>query len=113
LRGTIREDDDAFRIGGDEFALILPRTNAAAAFTLIERLFQAARAALPAGPTLSAGISVVAANEPLAGNVDESELRESADAALYEAKRAGRDTAVVLRASSGLADGRQEPHRAA
>ena len=113
LRSTIREDDYAFRIGGDEFALILPRTNAAAAFTLIERLFQAARAALPAGPTLSAGISVVAANEPLAGNVDESELRESADAALYEAKRAGRDTAVVFRASSGLADGRQEPHRAA
>jgi len=87
LRRT-RVEDRPFRIGGDEFALLLPYASASEAETLLERLRQTVETTLP-GVTVSIGIA------ELDEEVEDAEtLREQADAALYESKRRGRNTIV-------------------
>ena len=81
----IRATDLLSRYGGEEFALAFPAWPMEIAISVIERL----RAAVPEGQTCSAGLAV--------WNRDETadELVARADAALYEAKRRGRDMTVV------------------
>jgi len=69
------------RQGGDEFTVLLPGASVAAGVELVERL----RDAVPAGSTCSAGVAEWDPEESL------SLLFASADAALYQAKRAGRN----------------------
>ncbi len=96
LREGIRRTDRAFRIGGDEFALLLPFTEADDAAVVARRLLAACleprvgRDALGA-VSFSAGIAAA----PAMG-LDRDELYEKADAALYEAKRAGRTEVRVF-----------------
>jgi diguanylate cyclase (GGDEF)-like protein len=91
LRAHARRDDIVARMGGEEFFLLLPATDLPTATRVAERLRVAiATAPLPVSVTVSVGISVL---PDLAGSVDE--LIESADRALYDAKRAGRDRVVV------------------
>jgi diguanylate cyclase (GGDEF)-like protein len=75
-----RSGDRAYRIGGDEFALLLPHTDTEGACTLGRRL---TRALADDGAAVSIGISVVRGGER------RDTLRAEADAALYEAKRRG------------------------
>jgi diguanylate cyclase (GGDEF)-like protein len=86
-RGT-RRIDTAARLGGDEFGLILPDTSEAAARVLLERL----RTSLGAAASGRAGqvtLSIGAVTfEAVPGSVTEMVAR--ADAAMYQAKRAGR-----------------------
>jgi diguanylate cyclase (GGDEF)-like protein len=78
-----RDIDTAARFGGDEFALILPETNAEAAKLVAQRIRE--RVANDGkGPKLS--ISVGVAIYPQNGNSIESLLRE-ADSGLYAMKR--------------------------
>ncbi|MER3418342.1 MAG: hypothetical protein C4343_04415, partial [Chloroflexota bacterium] len=96
LREGIRRTDRAFRIGGDEFALLLPFTEADDAAVVARRLLAACleprvgRQALGA-VSFSAGIAAA----PAMG-LDRAELYEKADIALYEAKRAGRTEVRVF-----------------
>lgn len=92
-RASLRETDLAARIGGDEFALLLPQTGAAPACEVVERL----RAALAAGPgpdapAMTISVGVVSFPE-VAGPLDV--LLRQADEALYRAKEAGRDRVVI------------------
>jgi diguanylate cyclase (GGDEF)-like protein len=80
-----RSTDRAYRIGGDEFALLLPGTDSEGTQTLIRRL---SRKLVDAGAPASIGVAA------LRGGESPSELRAEADAALYEAKRGGRGGAV-------------------
>jgi diguanylate cyclase (GGDEF)-like protein/PAS domain S-box-containing protein len=84
-RLTLRVTDFIARYGGEEFALLLPDCAPDETVRLLERL----RAATPQGQTISVGIA----------HWDRSESPESllarADAALYEAKEAGRDRVVT------------------
>jgi len=75
-----RPGDRAYRIGGDEFALVLAHTDAEGARVLARRL---SRNLADAGIEASIGVS---AQRP---GVQADTLRAEADAALYEAKRQG------------------------
>jgi diguanylate cyclase (GGDEF)-like protein len=82
---------DAFgRIGGEEFALMLPDTDMAGAAVLCEKLrSRVAKIATGAEPlTVSFGIAQAEDGR------DARTMLEQADRALYAAKRAGRDRAV-------------------
>ncbi|MFP4131417.1 MAG: GGDEF domain-containing protein [Thiohalospira sp.] len=95
IRGQLRPVDHFARLGGEEFALLLPDTDVAAAEVVAERL----RSALGQQParyngrefpvTVSLGISQWRPGEPV------DAFLGRADAALYRAKADGRDRAVV------------------
>ena len=91
-----RQEDYAFRIGGDEFAMILPHSDDRTALAAMERLRQAVARALKDGPTLSIGVTSARNAEG-----DEGVLRQQADSALYEAKLKGRNAAVLFVPSDG------------
>jgi diguanylate cyclase (GGDEF)-like protein len=90
VRGTL---DVVGRIGGDEFAIVLPETDYASASELAERLRQMVATELIAvddGESIACAISVGVAT--LAGNVNSfDDLMVSADKALYRAKSKGRN----------------------
>ncbi len=95
---SIRRPDRPFRIGGDEFAILLPHTEADGARIVARRLL--ATALQPAlrmddqprsGISFSAGVSAMP--DPA---TTRAQLYAQADAALYEAKRAGRTDVVVF-----------------
>lgn len=96
MRDSSRSTDVACRIGGDEFAMLAPDTEAEAALDVARRLGGLVRKIevpdLPgsANPTVSIGCSVYP--RPAATG---SELIENADAALYLAKQQGRDRVVM------------------
>lgn len=87
LLHQMRSDDRvlAFRIGGDEFALILPRISLSDAVSIMHR-FQAKCAGEKLSATLSVGLAVL-----IPSSSDAAILHEQADVALYEAKRRGRN----------------------
>lgn len=104
LRDRARLDTDIpARVGGEEFALLLPMNGPEGARTLAERV-RASVADAPfevAGVSLSMTVSIGIAAIPDHAATPE-ELVRRADLALYEAKRAGRNRVVVF--SSGLLD---------
>ncbi|HEX5898225.1 MAG TPA: GGDEF domain-containing protein [Solirubrobacteraceae bacterium] len=81
LRDALRAGDAAFRIGGDEFAVLMPETTAEQAAIVAARI--AAPHGAERGPRLSCGIAGASGD----GN-DAETLIASADAALYATKRA-------------------------
>jgi diguanylate cyclase (GGDEF)-like protein len=89
LRG-LRTEDRSFRLGGDEFGIILASTKPAGAATAMERLRQDAPARLY-GATLSIGIASTIEGH----GVDSISLRAQADAALYAAKHFGRNSIMT------------------
>ncbi len=91
LKTVLRESDTASRLGGDEFILVLPDTDAQAAAKIVDKLLEAV--ALPYQVehyalivTASIGIAIY----PHDGESLESLLR-SADTAMYRAKEDGRN----------------------
>jgi diguanylate cyclase (GGDEF)-like protein len=96
LESTVRASDFAFRIGGDEFALLLPETDAAEAEDAVGRIV----AALAGDSVLvnGLGISFGLALFPIHGKTPE-ELIRRADQALYAAKRSDADVQFARRAA--------------
>jgi len=92
LRSVLRDQDTLARIGGDEFAIVLPNVrNADEAAIVAQRLIEAIRPPVNVeGHNLSVGLSVGIALTSQATNTPEHMLR-CADMALYEAKRNGRN----------------------
>jgi diguanylate cyclase (GGDEF)-like protein len=87
LRAGLRAADTAYRIGGDEFALILPETSAEEARAVLERIAEDLQVAGDrSGTPLRASFGVIVAEDGLA---DAEQLLRGADAAMYEAKRTG------------------------
>jgi diguanylate cyclase (GGDEF)-like protein len=96
LREGIRRTDRVFRIGGDEFALLLPFTEADDAAVVARRLLAACLEPRVGGNAIGAvSFSAGIAAAPAMG-LDRDDLYEKADAALYEAKRAGRTEVRVF-----------------
>jgi diguanylate cyclase (GGDEF)-like protein len=98
IRKCCRPYDTPCRFGGDEFAVILNQTAGDAAVCAAARLRESIdRVEVVAGdtivrPSTSAGLATTAG---LDRSFEPSELLEAADAALYQAKDAGRDQLVV------------------
>ena len=98
LREAVRSVDVACRIGGDEFAVILPESGAEDADQLYRRVHSAMRGTAlgPDGERLriSAGIAELEHGDTAAS------LFERADGALYRAKDLGKDRADISRGTS-------------
>ncbi len=86
LRHT-REQDVVTRYGGEEFAILLPNTDACDAMVVAEKLRVGCRDTTHVESRLTVSIGVASARD---GDTDVS-LIGRADAALYASKRAGRD----------------------
>jgi diguanylate cyclase (GGDEF)-like protein len=104
LRAGLREVDLAFRQGGEEFVVLLPETDAYGGAIVAERLGAAIRdLPVPIGPRriepsspaavqdIPISVSIGIAVYPEHGSTAQQVL-DAADAALYAAKNAGRDT---------------------
>jgi diguanylate cyclase (GGDEF)-like protein len=89
ITGAVRAVDVVFRMGGEEFAVLLPRTESLEAYAVAERLRLAVREAFvdfDVPVTVSCGLAT-----RMPGGPDRDGLLRAADHALYHAKRAGRD----------------------
>jgi diguanylate cyclase (GGDEF)-like protein len=96
LRKTMRASDFAFRIGGDEFALLLPQTDPEQAITLCRRIrsqyeIDIKPLKMEIGVTLDFGVAV----HPHDGET-KSALMNLADQRLYQLKNSGRGAARVI-----------------
>ena len=110
LRRTLRNSDFAFRIGGDEFALLLPQTDSEQAITLCRRVRSQYEAelrplALEIGVTLDFGVAM----HPQDGD-QKSALMGLADKKLYELKLAGRTPSRVIPIEPPAAREREREH---
>jgi diguanylate cyclase (GGDEF)-like protein len=101
LRGAARAGDVLGRYGGEEFALVTPETGESAA-KLAERLREVVCGQpVPTGigplrVTISVGMAYLDRGQPQDGQPDQlSQLLARADAALYEAKQAGRNRVAI------------------
>lgn len=97
IRESVREKVDAcFRLGGDEFGILLPSRDDEAARAVAERIRSRFAASQQYGCTVSVG---AASYRPLPGSGDlEAELRElvtSSDKAVYAVKRLGGDQVIL------------------
>jgi diguanylate cyclase len=94
FRSTMRREDTCARWGGEEFLFLLPETSGPSAEVLVGKLLTAVRRLeVPYQGetlrcTLSAGYASFVPGRPV------KELLRRADAALYEAKRLGKDRVV-------------------
>lgn len=94
LRAALREQDTLARVGGDEFAAVLPHTDSSGAVDAARKLRRALDPALLVeGQRCHVSASVGIAVYPLHAE-DELDLVRHADVALYSAKRAGTGFAV-------------------
>lgn len=94
LRGAVRSGDVVGRIGGDEFVAICPGADAEAAEAIAQRLLSVCRLPVAVAdgvvsPSVSVGISLYRPEDAAPATAQHLLIR--ADAAMYDAKRAGRD----------------------
>jgi diguanylate cyclase (GGDEF)-like protein len=114
LRASLRGHDVLGRYGGEEFALLMPGADAPAAMAgterarlaVSERPIEAGSLSIPI--TISAGVASYGVN-----GSDWETLLRNADAALYEAKRRGRNRVVVAHGPAAAQDQSKVPLPAA
>jgi diguanylate cyclase (GGDEF)-like protein len=98
IRESLRQSDRIARIGGEEFAVLLPHTNRAGALEVAEKLREKVESTVVEIGAVNIGITAsfgVAALDIATRDIDT--LLAHADAALYEAKNTGRNKCVAWR----------------
>jgi diguanylate cyclase (GGDEF)-like protein len=94
IRGALRAGDSAYRYGGEELLLVLRKVTTDEALKVAERVRAAVERAGFPHPDSEAGVLTVSIGVAV-GDGDTSQLLAGADAALYDAKRAGRNRVVT------------------
>ena len=97
MRDLLRDCDLCGRFGGEEFALLLPRTTAAQALEVTERIRQGiSQLAIPRDGTAAIRVTIsIGVAVPSQARRTLDDLLAAADHALYQAKRSGRDRVVM------------------
>lgn len=95
LQEHIRASDLGFRYGGEEFAVLLPQTDADCALKAAERLRRALNEAPMAYDDRNLDITASLGVATLTDDDSAESLLETADTALYEAKANGRNTVIL------------------
>ena len=97
MRDLLRDCDLCGRFGGEEFALLLPRTTAAQALEITERIRQGiSQLAVPRDGTAAIRVTIsIGVAVPSRARCTLDDLLAAADHALYQAKRSGRDRVVI------------------
>ncbi len=99
LRKALRAFDLAYRMGGEEFLVVLPGADLTDATLIAEQL----RAAVAAEPAAGAHVTMSFGVAGSTGTVlDREQLLGAADAALYDAKARGRDQVVTAAPGASL-----------
>ncbi|WP_434361864.1 GGDEF domain-containing protein [Parasalinivibrio latis] len=89
LRKNVRDSDYIFRVGGEEFLILLPEADERIAKSVAERIREAMPVSHPKGTTASCGIATRKKGE------DVGSLTKRADMALYYSKEMGRNLATT------------------
>jgi diguanylate cyclase (GGDEF)-like protein len=99
LRRTLRESDVAVRLGGEEILVILPHAGIQQAYGVAEKLREGLSGYIqrPSGESLTVSIGIASTQM---GLKTEKEIVSRADAALYMAKRGGRNQTIIGQAPS-------------
>ena len=97
LRNTLRSTDFVARIGGDEFAVLLPETDFEAAQEAGEKVANAVNAAMKMFLPVSVSVGVSWFET---ANSDFSDMVASADSLMYEIKRGGKNGVQIQRTDS-------------
>jgi len=100
VRKQLRSFELVYRLGGEEFLVLLPGSTLDESETIAERLRAALAEALPGGLAVTASFGVAGA---VGAAVRFDELFTAADASLYRAKAGGRNRVEVARPDEGLA----------
>lgn len=103
MRKRLHSFELVYRLGGEEFLVVLPGVNSATGGEVAERLRSALEQSAPAGVAITVSIGVSAASGE---QMEYESLFKAADLALYEAKRAGRNRVV----RSGRDDAGEHEH---
>ncbi|MDQ3689777.1 MAG: GGDEF domain-containing protein [Chloroflexota bacterium] len=92
IRSSIRTVDSAYRYGGDEFVVLLPETDIVGAFVVAEKIRGGAEEVgmSMAGPEPVTSVSIGLVSHPEDG-LSAEELLTTADRAMYQAKRLGKN----------------------
>lgn len=98
LRKALRSFELIYRLGGEEFLIVLAATDPVAGREIAERLRATIASCRPGGLELTVSVGVSAAKGK---DVEYQSLFRSADVALYEAKQDGRNRVVVSGESAG------------
>jgi diguanylate cyclase (GGDEF)-like protein len=92
----VREGDVVYRFGGEELCILLPGAADDEALAVAERVRTTVAArAFPGGETQPGGRVTVSAGVARAGDPEAAALVVAAEAALYRARREGRDRVVA------------------
>ena len=93
IRHAVRQADVVGRMGGDEFAVLMPETESALATAAADRLAAGLRSVLNGSPAVTASIGVVS---PITQETDTDTIMRRADQAMYEAKKTGKNRVVAV-----------------
>lgn len=92
MKAACRSHDFAARIGGEEFAVVMPGTTRESAFVIAERLRRSVQRAVWSHRPVTVSVGVALAH---AGLETATQLQERADEALYRSKKDGRNRVTM------------------